>query len=137
MTKMSQNTDLFKKIDFHKAPPELGSAIFARIETEKVRIARRRFIIVSVLAVVALVSCVPAYKYAGATIASSGFSDYLSALFSSAQAMSHWKEFAMSLLDSLPVLGVSIFMTSVLAFISSLYIAIKNASVARFNFRFA
>src|SRR3989344_3524522 len=77
-------------------PPErLYGNILARIEREKIRAARIRFVLLGTTALASVVALIPAYQYAASEFSQSGFSQYLSIVFSdSGIAVVYWKECA-------------------------------------------
>lgn len=118
--------DIFKKLEDAGMPSGLPSAILSRIQDETVKRARMRFFAMSLVSVAALISIVPAYRYASGEMANSGFSDYFAVFFSSPATLAHWREFGSSLLETLPIAGFAVLMTAVFALLGSFRIAAKN-----------
>jgi uncharacterized membrane protein len=107
-------------------PPEgLLEAVFARIELAKVRAARLRLAVSSVVASVALAALYPALRFAAQEFSASGFSDYLSLILSDTSALAaHWQEFALSLVESIPVFSITLALGTIILLLG----AIKTAS---------
>lgn len=110
---------------FHFAPPEpsprLLETILGRIAIERRRAARRRFALFSVVLVTSAFGLVPAYWLLRAEFSASGFSQFLSLLFSNpGVALSYWQDFSLSLLELLPVAGLSAILADLLVFLGSL-----------------
>lgn len=109
-------------------PPErLYLGILARIEREKRRIARIRLAFFGIVAGASLASIIPSFQYVMREFAQSGFYEYLSLLFSDSGAvLASWREFALSLAESLPITEITIFLVMVFVFLVSAKLAIKN-----------
>jgi len=112
---------LFSKISRPQAPARLSGAVMLRIETYEVRRLRIRTAVHGALVLAALILCVPVANYIVAAVAQSGFGTYLSVAFSdSGFALSHFKDFALTLADTLPVTGTIAFLAIALIFTNSL-----------------
>ena len=109
-------------------PPErLYLGILARIEREKRRIAVIRLAFFGVVASASLAAIIPSFKYVAREFAQSGFYEYLFLLFSDSDAvLASWREFALSLAESLPITEITIFLVMVFVFLVSAKLAIKN-----------
>ena len=109
-------------------PPErLYLGILARIESEKRRIARILLAFFGVVAAASLAAIIPSFQYAAREFAQSGFYEYLFLLFSDSGAvLASWREFALSLAESLPITEITIFLVMVFVFLVSAKLAIKN-----------
>jgi len=110
-------------------PPErLYGNILIRIEREKIRAARIRFAVLGTTALASTLALIPAYQYAASEFTQSGFLQYLSVVFSdSSIAAVYWKEFALTLAESAPVLGATILLSVIFALLGSFALTIKNA----------
>lgn len=112
---------LFSKIPKAQAPAGLSSAVMLRIEAYEVRRLRIRTAIHGAFVVAALILCVPVGNYIVAAVAQSGFGTYLSIAFSdSSFALTHLKDFTLTLADSLPATGAIALLAIVLVFANSL-----------------
>lgn len=113
-------------------PPErLYLDILERIKREKKRTARIRFVLSGTAAIVSAIALVPACFYVSKEFYQSEFYQYLSATFSDfGIALFYWKEFSLSLAESLPLSGPAIFLSLVFIFMGALKLATKNAETA-------
>lgn len=120
-------------------PPEaLEQRVFLRIREAQVARARARLAIFGFGAVTGLFLSLPAYQYAMSELTTSGFLSYASLLLSdSGMLMLYWKEFGLTLLESLPVFGILLFGTAVLVFFGMLRLAAKNFDGAFMDQQFA
>ena len=122
---------LFKNLYSLEPPERLYQAILARIEVEKIRAARIRVGLLGFVALISVVAVVPIFQYIVREFAQSGFYQYASLLISdSGVLIAHWKEFMLSLVESTPILGATIFLSIIFVLLSSLRLAIKNIRIA-------
>lgn len=106
---------------------DLPDAIIKKIVVLERRRMRIRFALYSTTTLIALIALIPALQYAGSEMAQSGFSTYLSLAFSdSAAILSSWKEFSAVLVESLPVIGITLVSGILLTLLASLRQAMKN-----------
>lgn len=112
-------------------PPErLYLSILARIGSEKRRLALIRLAFFGVVAVASLVVVIPSFQYVAREFAQSGFYEYLFLIFSdSGVVLASWKEFALSLAESLPITEITIFLVTVFVFLVSAKLTIKNIHI--------
>ena len=110
-----------------QAPAGLEEKICARIAQAERRQARTRFVVYTSLTALFCAALFPVIRYAAGEFARSGFYEYLSLAFSdSGTVLTSWKEFALSLAESLPVLAVTLTLSTLFGFLGSLALAIKN-----------
>lgn len=110
---------------------ELYVKVLSRINDVQVRGARIRVLLSGLGLIGALSLMFFAYNYTITELAGSGFTNYFSLLFSDADALVlYWKEFGLTLLESLPLFGVSILILSVLFCLSMLRTVAKNIDIA-------
>ncbi|HWB33793.1 MAG TPA: hypothetical protein VG753_00515 [Candidatus Paceibacterota bacterium] len=89
------------------APSGLLEKTLARLSLAARRRAQLAFALHSIFALGSLAALLPAVAYAGQQFAASGFSTYLSLIFSdSGAAATYWRELGLSLMDSLPSLAL-------------------------------
>jgi hypothetical protein len=107
---------------------ELFNKIMHRIHKEqRLRIIRRRIAIFSVIFVASLTAFIPAFHALQKSITESGFMQFLSLLFSDFEiVVAYWQNFALSLLESLPVLNLIMFLAVVLALLESIKFLTKD-----------
>lgn len=102
-------------------PPELESAILNRIAAKEQHAAQFRFATFGSIALGSLVGSVPAFMYLLQSFSQSGMYHYSSLLISDSDGISqYWQEFLLSIIESLPVLAVVIFLSAVGIFLWSL-----------------
>ena len=106
----------------------LFEKIILRIGVEKNKIAiKRKIVVFSIMLAISFVWLFPAIKMAYSGFINSGFTQLFSLIFSDTSVvMSLWQNFALSLLETLPINGILI--TGVLAFLffGSLRFLFKN-----------
>ncbi|HVZ75874.1 MAG TPA: hypothetical protein VG934_01220 [Candidatus Paceibacterota bacterium] len=89
------------------APQGLLEKTLARLSLAARRRARLSFALHGAFAAASFLALLPALAYAGQQFAASGFSSYLSLIFSdSGVAATYWRELLLSLADSLPSLAL-------------------------------
>ena len=119
------------QLDVIVPPPELTAVILARVFTEQQRIARIRLALFGFVAVGSLFAFIPVIHYAGGEFSRSGFMDYFTLLFSDGgSVLLYWKEFSLSLVESLPVLSLAAVFATLLVFLESLQLLAKNIRMA-------
>lgn len=124
-----QITRLFHKLPERPVPAGLSTAIMQKIERSEINRLRIRALIHGALVCAALVLCVPAIKYIGATVAQSGFGEYFSLVFSdSGLIVSHFQDFMLLIADALPVTGGIALVAIALIFVNSLVRMFQNIS---------
>ncbi|MDE1924632.1 MAG: hypothetical protein KGH79_00405 [Patescibacteria group bacterium] len=128
---MQKRSTLFTLLAEATPPRGLYEAILARIEEAKRTQARVRSGIFGIVAVLSGAALVPAVQYALAQFYASGFYDYASLLLSDRSlALTYWREFSLTLLESLPALALLFVIPLVVALVWSLSRTIKTARVA-------
>ena len=101
--------------------------IISRISLAEQRTARIRLAILSFVSLASFVAIFPLFQHTSSQLAQSGFSQYFSLIFSDGAIISiYWKEFMISLAESIPLLSVTAILVSVFALLVSLKSAIKN-----------
>ena len=113
---------------FPEPPKELFDKIMSRIHREqKLGRIKQRIVIFSFGALVSLAAVFPAFQILKADLAASGFFTFSSLLFSDfAIVAAYWQNFALSLLETLPVMGLILFSAAILAFLGSIRFLTKN-----------
>jgi hypothetical protein len=126
---------LFNTLKTKEPSKELFEGILLRVETEDVRQARTRLGFLGVVSLTSFVALVPAFQYALNGFYQSGFYQYFSLLFSDgATLLPYWKEFAFSLIETLPIVEITAFLIVVLILLESTKSVIKNARTAFYQF---
>lgn len=106
----------------------LFEKIMGRIGMEKNKIAiKRKIAVFSVMLAVSFVGLIPAVKAAYSGFANSGFTQLFSLIFSdTAIVMSLWQNFALSLLETLPINGILIAGVFAVIFFGSFKFLVNN-----------
>ena len=113
-------------------PKDLSSRVFAAVQNAALRSYTRQQRLWTVFSAVALITCAVTGWHAASAIASSNFGSYVSLFFSDgAIAFASWKEAGMSLLETLPIAGIGLFLGSIAV---TLFIARKAFSAPRQSF---
>lgn len=109
-------------------PKDLLDRIFFRINKEqRKRVLRARIVSFGSISIIAAVVLVFSLGELQKEIAQSGFTNFISILFSDWGIVSiYWKEFAISLLESMPIFGIAAVLGSILLFLASLKIFTRD-----------
>lgn len=122
-----QYKKLFGQMKEERPSAQLLHTVLLRVEEERLRVAKVKLFFSGIFTIASLGAFVPVLRYAGAELASSGFLQYFSLLFSdSATIISFWKEISLSLAETLPVFGVALIFAVLLALLSSLKILAES-----------
>jgi hypothetical protein len=109
-------------------PKELFGKIMNRIHREQrlIRI-KQRIVIFSVGALASLAAVFPAFQMLKAELASSGFFTFSSLLFSDFSIVAaYWQNFTLSLLETLPIMGLAAVLTATVIFLGSIKFLTKD-----------
>jgi len=132
--KSRQLSELFQPIG---EPSGLFAVVCQRIEQAKVARARIRSAAFAVTSVLSLVGLVMSSSSVSSGFAQSGFSQYLSLLFSDAGVISaFWMDFIQSLAESLPILPLAVVLGSFWLFLESIKYLFEDVPVIRRSWRF-
>lgn len=103
-------------------PANLFDAIMARIsEEERFLSVKKRLVLFSATILVSAGAAIPAANVLGREFAQSGFSHFLSLMFSDFGAVTaNWQDFGLLLLESLPAASIAAFFAVALVFFWSL-----------------
>jgi len=109
----------------------LFNQIMFRIKAEQRKaVLKRKIGIFAFVLAVSFVGFVPAFSMAWTGIANSGFIQLFSLAFSDTKiVMTYWQNFILSLLESLPIIGLLITGISLLVLLGSLKFLYKNIKV--------
>ena len=128
---MGTKHNLLQHLRAIEPPADLEARILARIDAAQRRVAHSRMTALRFTAVASSAGVIFAFQYAFEGFARSGFYQYLSLLFSdNAIVFASWKEFAFSLVESVPILCVTILLSSLFVFFGAFMLAIKNTQVS-------
>jgi hypothetical protein len=122
---------LFSYISTQEPSQELLGKIMSRIEGERKMVAiKRKIIVFSVGLAGSILALVPAFKMVWDGISSSGFAQFLSLLFTDSEVvMAYWQSFAMTLLESLPMFSIILFLVIVFTLLGSARFLSKNIKI--------
>jgi len=123
--------DWEKLFTYYNAPePPVGllAKILERINQEKRLLTlKRRLAIFSAGLIGAIILFIPALKGVIAGFAESGFTQYFSLLFSDAEiVLAYWQNYVFSLLETLPVVSLILFLAIILAILELLKLLVKD-----------
>ena len=111
---------LFEESTLGHVSDDFAAQTVEKIRNEADRISSRRKRLWGTISTLSLVAVVFAGRYAAQSFSQSGFGSYFSLLFSdSGSIFRSLNDFGLLLLESLPIIGVSIFLGSVCALLWS------------------
>ncbi|MFH1111945.1 MAG: hypothetical protein V1712_02645 [Patescibacteria group bacterium] len=127
---------LLSLLDSPQPPKNLFNLIIKRVVLEKQRAgARIRLAIFSVTTVISLAALIMTYQIVSSNLYQSGFIESFSLIFSDWQYLSnYWQNFVMFLLESLPATSFIMLLASLLLFINSVKVLIKNIKLSLISF---
>ncbi len=103
----TQDNALYASLPLLEAPQGLYAAVMARIDAAERRAARIATAVFGFVALASAAALVPVAQYTLQQFYASGFYDYLSlALSDHSLALTYWREFGLSLVESLPSLAL-------------------------------
>jgi len=118
---------LFLSLETARPPKGLSLSILRRIEEEQKHSARIHLFAFAIAACASFVTLFPAFRYAADGFTQSGFYQYLSLVFTDGVSLlPYWKEFALSLAESFPVIPITAFLTVVYILLETIKLAINN-----------
>ncbi len=128
---MKSQNGLHRTLVTVEPPQGLYAAVMARIDLAKRRSAQLRAAACAAIALLSGALLVPALEYAADQFYTSGFYDYLSLVLSDhSLVLTYWREFGLSLVESLPSLAILVLLPIVAALAWSLVRLVKNARSA-------
>ena len=105
----------------------LFNKIINRIHKKRQSIAKRRIAIFVFIFIGSIIAIFPAFRALEKSIVASGFMQFLSLIFSYFKiVMTYWQSFMLSLLESLPIVDLTIFLIVILAFLESVKFLVKD-----------
>lgn len=127
---MGNYNDLFRHLDQVEPSPQLYNLIFARINSEQRRIARTKLVFFGFGIFSSVIAFVPVFQYTAQEFSQSGFYQLVTLLFSdSGVVVFMWREFLLSLAESMPVLGIGMLLFVILIFMGSVVSLMKNTRI--------
>lgn len=120
-----------EKFNLVEPPAGLFDRIMCRIEKEnKLLTLRRRIIIFSVSLIGSAIAFIPVFAYVRSGFIESGFFVFFSLIFSDTKiVLVYWQNFAQSLLETLPVMGLISFLAVVAVFLESLKMLVRDLKI--------
>lgn len=113
---------LFSHLESPEPPAGLFEKIMRRISNEQhISTFKWRIALFSTGVVGSIAAFIPVFQMAKSAFAESGFTQFFSLFFSDLElVVSHWQNFILALLESLPVMSTVALLATVFIFISSL-----------------
>jgi hypothetical protein len=119
---------LYRTFTTVEPPQGLYAAVMLRIHLAQRRAAQMRAGLFAVVALASGAALVPVLGYTINQLYTSGFYDYLSLIFSdNSLVLTYWREFGLSLIESLPSLALLLLLPVAAALVWSLMRLVKNA----------
>ncbi len=129
---MDTNIDkLFSKLEVFEPNSRLYSKILEKIEYKQRSFARRRFFVFLFLFLGSSIALIPISNMFYTDFAQSGFFQFFSLIFSDSKLIAYyWHNFALILMESLPVVSSIIFFTVLFIILESLRFLTRDAKLA-------
>jgi len=126
---------IFKSIGELKSPDFLASKILARINDEQIKKATIRNIVFRFVGSFSFIALFPVIISLVSQLQNSGFWNYLSLLFTDTGTVAlYWKQFSLSLIESLPLFGIiTVAFLTLAVFISLRFI---NVNYKKYEYKF-
>lgn len=128
---MKKEAGLYKYLHTEEPKAGLYQAILERIAYARQRSARVRTALFGALALLSCVALVPAVQYAAEQFYASGFYDYLTLIASDRGfVLMYWRQFSLSLIESLPSLALLVLLPIAFALVYSLRRVVQTSRIA-------
>lgn len=127
---MHQNASCFRiyGMDRLEPPKGLRDRILTSIRYEEIRRARLYVIGALITISTSVFGAVLVFKYTFQGFYQSSFFSYLSLLFSDPDiAVSYWKELALSLVETAPLVGITLSLIALATLLTSMRVLVNNA----------
>ena len=122
---------ILKRLERVDVPDQLSGRILARIDSLERRAVRLRLGLFSFSALSSFIAMILSLQYSWSGLAQSGFPQYLSLITSDGTiALTYWKEFALTLIESLPLQNITILLFTLFALLYSLKFAVYYLRIA-------
>ena len=121
----------FADIMLLEPPKGLYEKIIQRIRYEQnLQLLRRKFIFFSILLVGSVTVFIPTFKAVQTSLHESGFSYFISLIFSDFDIIiGYWQDFVMLLLGVLPAMSLVVLFTAIFAFLASIKFLARNTKL--------
>ncbi|MDB5204186.1 MAG: hypothetical protein JWP09_214 [Candidatus Taylorbacteria bacterium] len=124
---MKDIESVIKNIDTCPTPAGLNKSIVSRIQILEQKRSRQRASFFGLFSIVSFAGLVMSFKALWTNLASSGTYEYISLLVSNpSDATTFWKEISFSIIESVPLITLSLFLVLALAFIISSFKTVEN-----------
>jgi hypothetical protein len=116
----------YKKLFSYLTPPEPPAGLFDKImqriyKEQRLLIIKRRIVLFSAGALGSAAAFIPVFRMVQSAFSQSGFLEFFSLLFSdSGLVITYWQNFALALMESLPVMSVAALLGTIFIFIGSI-----------------
>lgn len=118
---------LFSKFIVPEPKGDLLFKIMKRVEREKIRRLKFGLFFYSLITIISAVIFVWSFRWTGESLIKSGFGQFFSLLFSDFSVVKiYWQNFALALLEAMPLTGLIFILSTFLTLILSLYKLIKD-----------
>ena len=111
----------FYRLSPIQAPASLRKTVYERIASFERRARAMKLSSLVGLALISLSGFVASCVYVWNTVAASGFTQYVALVFSDATALSYSKDLGLSILESLPALGIAAALAAALVSVGSFW----------------
>ncbi|MDR3519736.1 MAG: hypothetical protein P4L63_02530 [Candidatus Pacebacteria bacterium] len=125
-------TKIFKKAKYQPSP-DLAFSILNKMVIHNKNMAKFKLWIGTFTGIASLITLIPVFQTLLTNLSHSGFYDYFSLIFSDSGLMfSYWKEFTLSLAESLPMTSIIFTLSLVFIFLLSFRYVMKQISRNQF-----
>lgn len=127
----------YEKIFSHLRAPEPPEGFLNKIMEQvhrgkQLRILKWQLVFFAVILITSAMSAVPAYQFAQASLAESGFMEFASIAFTDIRIiLPYWESFASALIESLPIMSIALFLFIIFAFLESLKYVAKDIKLIK------
>lgn len=124
---MEKETTLYNALSTSPCPDGLYEAVLERVAAARIHAARIRAGYFATIALASIALLVPIVEYTAEQLYASGFYDYASLMASDhTLVLAHWREFGLTLIESLPSIALLLLLPIAAALLWSLSRLIKN-----------
>ncbi len=126
----------YKRLFANLEPPEPPVGLFDKIfqgihKKQHLLIIKRRIALFSIGVVGSAAAFIPVFQMTKSALAESGFMQFFSLFFSDFEVLTaYWHNFALALLESLPVISIAALLGTIFIFIGSLKFLTRDIKVA-------
>lgn len=115
------------RIDQIEPPKELLGNVLSKIKLQESRTAKNKSLFFGVTSLLSVAALVPAIQFTIQEFSQSAFYSYLSLAISDGDLIiKYWKEFSLSLVESAPLLGITLMLAVILSLLGSLRLTFSS-----------